>query len=43
MFYVDLELSAVSNMDSVIMALEEHAMNLEILGIYCKDNNLYES
>lgn len=43
MFYVDLELSAVSNMDSVIMALEEHAMNLEILGIYYKDNNLYES
>jgi len=43
MFYVDLELSTVSNMDNIVKALEEHTMNLEILGIYNKDNNLYES
>jgi prephenate dehydratase len=43
MFYLDLELSAVSSMDHIVKALEEHTMNLEILGIYNKDNNLYES
>ena len=43
MFYVDLELSTVSNMDKIARALEEHTMNLEILGIYNKDTNLYES
>jgi len=43
MFYLDLELSAVSRMDHIVKALEEHTMNLEILGIYNKDNNLYES
>ena len=43
MFYVDLELSTVSKMDHIVKALEEHTMNLEILGIYNKDNNLYES
>ncbi|MDF1560038.1 MAG: prephenate dehydratase [Bacteroidales bacterium] len=43
MFYVDLELSTVSKMDHIVNALEEHTMNLEILGIYNKDNNLYES
>ena len=43
MFYVDLEMSTVSNMDNIVRALEEHTMNLEILGIYNKDNNLYES
>ena len=43
MFYVDLELSTVSNMDNIVRALEEHTMNLEILGIYNKDTNLYES
>ena len=30
-------------MDHIVRALEEHTMNLEILGIYNKDNNLYES
>jgi prephenate dehydratase len=43
MFYVDLELSSVSNMDNIVKALGEHTINLEILGIYNKDNNLYES
>jgi prephenate dehydratase len=43
MFYVDLELSTVSDMDNIVRALEEHTMNLEILGIYNKDTNLYES
>ena len=43
MFYVDLEMSTVSNMDNIVRALEEHTMNLEILGIYNKDTNLYES
>ena len=43
MFYLDLELSAVSSMDHIVKALEEHTSNLEILGIYKKDNNLYES
>ena len=43
MFYLDLELSAVSRMYHIVKALEEHTMNLEILGIYNKDNNLYES
>lgn len=43
MFYVDLELSTVSKMDHIVKALEEHTMNLEILGIFNKDNNLYES
>jgi len=43
MFYLDLELSTVSRMDHIVSALEEHTMNLEILGIYNKDNNLYET
>ena len=43
MFHVDLELSTASKMDHILRALEEHTMNLEILGIYNKDNNLYES
>lgn len=43
MFYVDLELSTASKMDQIVRALEEHTMNLEILGIYNKDNHLYES
>ena len=43
MFYVDLELSTVSDMDNIVRALEEHTMNLEILGIYNKDTNMYES
>ena len=43
MFYVDLELSTVSRMDHIVRALEEHTVNLEILGIYNRDNNLYES
>jgi prephenate dehydratase len=43
MFYVDLELSTATEMDHIVRALEEHTMNLEILGIYNKDNNLYES
>jgi len=43
MFYVDLELNTVSKMDHIVRALEEHTMNLEILGIYNRDNNLYES
>ncbi|MCU0377179.1 MAG: prephenate dehydratase [Bacteroidales bacterium] len=42
MFYLDLEMSKASRMDTVVKALEEHTMNLEILGIYNKDNNLYE-
>jgi prephenate dehydratase len=43
MFYVDLELSTASKMDHIVRALEEHTMNPEILGIYNKDNKLYDS
>jgi prephenate dehydratase len=43
MFYLDLEMNTVSEMDHIVKALEEHTSNLEILGIYKKDNNLYES
>lgn len=43
MFYLDLELNTVSKMDHIVKALEEHTMNLELLGVYKKDSNLYES
>jgi len=42
MFYLDLELSEKTNIDLIVAALSDHTSNLEILGIYRKDNSLYE-
>jgi prephenate dehydratase len=42
MFYLDLELSLKANINSIVTALAGHTGNLEILGIYKKDNSLYE-
>jgi len=43
MFYLDLEFSNNINIGMVEKALEKHTSNLEVLGIYNKDNVLYES
>jgi prephenate dehydratase len=42
MFYLDLELSNKTNINLIVAALADHTSNLEILGIYRKDNSLYE-
>lgn len=42
MFYLDLEMNENTNIDSIVTALADHTGNLEILGIYRKDNSLYE-
>ncbi|HUW94057.1 MAG TPA: prephenate dehydratase [Bacteroidales bacterium] len=43
MFYLDLELSKTSSPDMIKQALEKHTSHLEVLGVYNKDNLLYES
>jgi prephenate dehydratase len=43
MFYLDLELSKNVNMGMVEKALEKNTSNLEVLGVYNKNNTLYES
>lgn len=43
MFYLDLELNNTSTPGMIEQALEKHTGNLEILGVYKKDNVLYES
>jgi prephenate dehydratase len=43
MFYLDLELSKTSTPGMIEQALEKHTSNLEVLGVYNKDNVLYET
>ena len=43
MFYLDLEFSNDFNIEMVEKTLEKHTSNLEVLGVYNKDNMLYES
>jgi prephenate dehydratase len=43
MFYLDLELGNETNAGMVEKALEKHTSNMEVLGVYNKDNMLYES
>ena len=43
MFYLDLELSKTGSSVMIEQALEKHTRNLEVLGVYNKDNVLYES
>jgi len=43
MFYLDLELSDDTNAGMVEKALEKHTSNLEVLGVYNKNNMLHES
>ena len=43
MFYLDLELSDDINAGMVEKALEKHTSNLEVLGVYNKNNILHES
>lgn len=43
MFYLDLELSKTGTPGMIEMALKDHTSHLEVLGVYNKDNFLYES
>jgi len=43
MFYLDLELSNGTSAAMVEKALEKHTSNLEVLGVYTKNNTLHES
>jgi prephenate dehydratase len=43
MFYLDLELPESSDIKMIAEALEKLTRNLEVLGVYNKDNMLYES
>jgi prephenate dehydratase len=43
MFYLDLELPACPDLDSIMVTLEKYTSNLEVLGIYNKGEMLYES
>jgi prephenate dehydratase len=43
MFYLDLELSNTCSPGMIEQALEKLTRNLEVLGVYNKDNVLYES
>ncbi|TFH49922.1 MAG: hypothetical protein E4G92_01015 [Bacteroidia bacterium] len=43
MFYLDLELPETSDIKMIVEALEKLTRNLEVLGVYNKDNMLYES
>jgi prephenate dehydratase len=43
MFYLDLELSKTSTPYMIEQALEKLTRHLEVLGVYNKDNVLYES
>jgi prephenate dehydratase len=43
MFYLDLELSNGTSAAMVEKALEKHTSNLEVLGVYNKNNTLHES
>ncbi len=43
MFYLDLELSDNTDAGMVEKALEKHTSNLEVLGVYNKNNMLHES
>jgi len=43
MFYLDLEFSEEINAGMIEKALEKRTSNLEVLGVYNKDNTLYES
>lgn len=43
MFYLDLELNDGLTVEKVVKAIEEHTVNLEVLGVYELDDILYES
>lgn len=43
MFYLDLELSKIASPGMIEQALKKLTSNLEVLGVYNKDNVLYES
>jgi len=43
MFYLDLELGTNSNIETIEIELNEYTADLEVLGIYNKGDNLYES
>jgi prephenate dehydratase len=43
MFYLDLEFGNDIDIEVVEKTLEKHTSNLEVLGVYNKDNMLYES
>jgi prephenate dehydratase len=43
MFYLDLEFGNDINIGMIEKTLEKHTSNLEVLGVYNKDNMLYES
>lgn len=43
MFYLDLELSQNSNIETIEIELNEYTTDLEVLGIYFKCEKLYES
>ncbi|TFH47245.1 MAG: prephenate dehydratase [Bacteroidia bacterium] len=43
MFYLDLEMSETSDIKMIVETLEKLTRNLEVLGVYYKDNKLYES
>ncbi len=43
MFYLDLELPESSDIKMIVETLEKLTGNLEVLGVYNKDNMLYES
>jgi prephenate dehydratase len=43
MFYLDLELGQNSNIETIEIELNEYTTDLEVLGIYNKGVNLYES
>jgi prephenate dehydratase len=43
LFYLDLELPESSDIKMIAEALEKLTGNLEVLGVYNKDNKLYES
>ncbi|MGQ9620929.1 MAG: prephenate dehydratase [Bacteroidales bacterium] len=43
MFYLDLEIPEIATMELIHSVLEEDTYELEILGIYMKDDNIYES